>query len=190
MTRRSKSWTVGILALGAVLVAGGCGPSEDGPGKTSDPSTAQTSLSPDVPAGFDPCKDIPQSVLDSEKLRNRGEANSSANGGIKWRGCRYGRTDGYFVSIRTTNITVEMTREKNFPETTEFTASGREAISTRQFDGPYIKEACTVNVEMKHGSLDFDVSNPPSNRETGSTDACQLARTLAEKVASAIPAGA
>ncbi|WP_280406413.1 DUF3558 domain-containing protein [Nocardia brasiliensis] len=189
MTRRSKSWRVGVLVLGAVFVVGGCGPSEDGGGKTTGTSTGGTSLAPDVPSGFDPCKDIPQSVLDSEKLRKQGEDNSSAAGGIKWRGCRYGRTDGYFVSIRTTNLTVEMTRDKKFPEATEFTTSGRKAISTRQFDGPYIKEACTVNVEMEHGSLDFDLSNPASNRDTGRIDACQLARTLAEKVAAAIPAG-
>jgi len=91
---------------------------------------------------------------------------------------------------RAGNLTIDLIRSRNFPETTEFTINGRRAISTRQFDGPYIKEACTVDVEMKGGSLEFNLNNPPSNRDTGSSDSCVLARGLAEKVVPSLPATA
>ncbi|WP_238815809.1 DUF3558 domain-containing protein [Nocardia brasiliensis] len=180
---------MGILALGAVLVAGGCGPSKDEPGKTSDPSTAQTSLSPEVPAGFDPCKDIPQAVLDSEKLRQKITDDSNASGGIKWRGCLWVQPDGYAGSIRTTNITVDMVRDKKFADTREFTINGRRAISTRQSDD-HAESECTLDVEMQGGSLEFGLTNPASNKMTGHLDTCDLARSLAEKVVPSIPATA
>ncbi len=168
----------------------GCDSSTNGDATPTGSPEPNHSIAPDAPTAYDTCKDIPQSVLDSEKLRRRDEANSSANGGIKWRGCRYGRTDGYFATITTSNLTVEMTRDRHFPEATEFTIAGREAISTRQFDGPNIKDACTVNVAMKGGSLDINLLNPASNRDTGSIDSCQLARMLAEKIVPTMPTNA
>ncbi|WTL59995.1 DUF3558 domain-containing protein [Nocardia sp. NBC_01499] len=174
------------------MLLAACGPSDNGgTGSTgSSTSSVGTSIAADVPRGYDPCKDIPDAVLASEKLTARGQADSDADGGIKWRGCRYGRSNGYVASIRTTNLTIDMVRAKNFPETQEFTIAGRRAISSRQFDGAHIKEACTVDVEMKGGSLEFNLNNPPSNRDTGSIDSCELARSLAEKVASTLPATA
>ncbi|WP_324198640.1 DUF3558 domain-containing protein [Nocardia brasiliensis] len=179
---------MGVLVLGAVFVVGGCGPSEDGGGKTTGTSTGGSGVAPDVPAGFDPCKDIPQSVLDSEKLRNRGPESSDANGGIKWRGCRFGRSDGYVADVTVTNLTVDLTRQRNFRDTKEFDIAGRMAISTRQVED-HPEAACVVNVEMKNGSLDIDLSNPPSNKETGQIDSCLLARTLAEKIVPTMPLG-
>ncbi|WP_280349905.1 DUF3558 domain-containing protein [Nocardia abscessus] len=190
MTSVRNSRRLAVLAVGAALVLTGCGPSSDGATPPTESSTAPQSIAAEAPTAFDTCKDIPQSVLDSEKLRRRNEANSDANGGIKWRGCRYGRTDGYFATITTSNLTVEMTRDKHFPEATEFTIGGRAAISTRQFDGPNIKDACTVNVAMRGGSLDINLLNPASNRDTGSIDSCQLARTLAEKIVPTMPSNA
>ncbi|WP_238815803.1 DUF3558 domain-containing protein [Nocardia brasiliensis] len=177
---------MGILALGAVLVAGGCGPSEDGPGKTSDPSTSKPSLAADVPAGFNPCTDIPQAVLDSDQLKQKIPNDSNANGGIKWRGCMWVKPDGYAASIQTTNITLGMVAEKKFPDTQEFTIGSRRAISTRQVDD-HPEAACTVNVEMKGGSLEINLTNPASNRATGHLNTCDLTRSLAEKIAPTIP---
>jgi hypothetical protein len=190
MTSGRNFRRLAILFAGAALALTGCDSSTDGDDAPPASSTAGQSVAAETPTGYDACKDIPQSVLDSEKLRRRNEANSDASGGIKWRGCRYGRTDGYFATITTSNLTVEMTRAKHFPEATEFTVGGREAISTRQFDGPNIKDACTVNVTMQGGSLDINLLNPASNRDTGSVDSCQLARALAEKIVPTIPSNA
>ncbi|MFI9403612.1 DUF3558 domain-containing protein [Nocardia sp. NPDC052316] len=188
MTSRSLSWQVSGLVLGAVVVLAGCGPSDGGGDKpTGSSSTSTPSVAPDVPAGYDPCKDIPQSVLDSEKLLDRTPDNSNTSGGIKWRGCLWAQTDGYGARIQTTNITVDMVRAKNFPDTREFTMNGRRAVSTRQ-SSDHPDAACTVDVEMKGGSLEFNLSNPPSRRNTGHLDTCELTRKLAEKVVPTLPA--
>ncbi|MFG1792295.1 DUF3558 domain-containing protein [Nocardia sp. NPDC049149] len=188
MTSRSKSWRFGALALGAVFVIAGCGPSDGDPKPTnSSDRTPTPSIATDVPSGYNPCADIPQSVLDSEGLRGKDKDDSTASGGVKWRGCAWIQTDGYSPVIRTTNLTVDMVREKKFTDTREYTINNRRAISTRQVT-EHPDAVCTVNVEMKGGSLEFFLSNPPSNRKTGGTDTCELARKLAEKVVPTMPA--
>ncbi|MGQ4599537.1 DUF3558 family protein [Nocardia sp. R6R-6] len=174
------------LTFGAVILLTGCG-SGDNNSSGSTTSKSGPSLPADVPRTYDPCRDVPESVLASEKLHGQQTANSDADGGVKWRGCAWVRSNGYAVSIRTTNLTVDVVRAKKFPDSQEFTVGTRRAISTRQFEGPHIKEACTVDVEMKGGSLEFNLNNPPSNRDTGSIDSCELARALAEKVVPTIP---
>lgn len=171
------------LVCGAVLTLTGCDSSSEGAVTGATPSVA-----PEVPDGFDPCLDIPQEVLDSEGLRSPRPDDSSASGGIKWDGCTWRITDGYTAGIRTTNITLEMVKSKNFPEETEFSAGDRKAISTRQLED-HAEASCIVNVEMNGGSLEFMLSNPSSNRKTGHLDTCELARNLAGKVAPSIPAG-
>ncbi|MFQ6325688.1 DUF3558 domain-containing protein [Nocardia sp. CWNU-33] len=191
MTSRANTLLGAAFVVAAVVLLSGCGPSTGGEAKPSASSTsAGQTQAANAPSAYDPCKDVPQAVLDSEKLRQTRIVNDDTSAGVKWRGCAYIRSNGYVVSITTTNLTVDTTRSRNFPETAEFTINGRRAISTRQFDGPFIKEACTLNVEMKGGSLDFNLSNPPSNRDTGSIDSCVLARGLAEKVVPSLPASA
>ncbi|MBY8860816.1 DUF3558 domain-containing protein [Nocardia sp. CA2R105] len=176
-----------VLAVGAaVLILPGCSSSG---GSTSDSSTA-TTTSVQVPTGFDPCNAIPQSILDSENLQGKQPDDFQADAGkILWRGCVWADPDGYAVSIRTTNITVDLTRQKHFPGTREFSINGRRAISSQQQEY-HTSEDCTVNVEMKGGTLEFDLTNPASAPKTGKTDTCQLARRLAEKVVPSMPTSA
>ncbi|WP_433665458.1 DUF3558 domain-containing protein [Nocardia sp. CA-128927] len=182
--------TTAVVAAGPVLA--GCGSSVNGGGTpaASTTSTSGSGLAKDVPKGFDPCTGIPESVLASENLRATDRADVDAPGGVMWRGCAWVRRNGYSVSIRTTNLSVGAVRDRHFTDAQEFTIDGRRAISTRQFEGPHVMEACTVDVEMKGGSLEFNLNNPPSNKDTGSLDSCQLARSLAEKVMPSVPAGA
>lgn len=170
------------LVSGSVLALTGCESSTGESATSTTPSVAS-----EVPAGFDPCTDIPGGVLDSEGLRDPTPNDSSA-GGIKWNGCMWVQTDGYGASIQTTNITLEMVKNKHFPEETQFTAGSRPAISTRQLQD-HAEHSCIVNVEMVGGSLEFTLTNPPSRRKTGHLDTCELARNLAIKVAPSIPAG-
>ncbi|WP_194837441.1 DUF3558 domain-containing protein [Nocardia sp. XZ_19_369] len=190
MTSRTLSWQTPSLVLGAVLMLAGCGPSAGGgdmqTGSGSTPPNAKPGLAADVPGGYDPCTATPQSVLDSENLRGKNKDDSNASGGVKWRGCAWIQTDGYAASIQTTNLTVDMVRDKNFREARESTISGRRAIQSRQVDD-HPDAACTLNVEMKGGSLEFNLSNPPSRKTTGSIDTCQLTRALAEKVVPTMP---
>ncbi|WP_328406230.1 DUF3558 domain-containing protein [Nocardia sp. NBC_00403] len=190
MSSRGKTLLGAAFAVSAVVLLSGCGQSSDGDAKPTTPSTsAAPSLAADAPSSYNPCKDVPQSVLDAEKLHQTRIANDDTSAGVKWRGCAYVRSSSYGVSIRTTNLTIDAVRSRNFPETAEFTINGRRAISTRQFDGPFIKEACTVDVEMKGGSLEINLTNPKAT-DTGNLDSCQLARDLAEKVAPSLPATA
>ncbi|WP_328398101.1 DUF3558 domain-containing protein [Nocardia sp. NBC_00416] len=174
------------LVCGAVFVLAGCESSTQG--ETTTEGSATPSIAADVPAGFDPCIDIPQDVLDSEGLEDPMPQNSDTSGG-KWEGCMWVQTDGYTASIQTTNITLDMVKGKNFPEATVFTAGGRQAISARQSEA-HPKASCVVNVEMNGGSLEFGLTNPPSRDKTGHLDTCDLARALATKIAPTIPAGA
>lgn len=185
MTSGRNSRRLTVLAVGAALVLAGCGPADDGAAPTGA-SSASPSLATDAPTGYDPCADIPQSVLDSENLRSKDKKDANSSGGVKWRGCMWAQPDGYVATIRTTNLTVDMVRNKNFADTREYAIGGRRAISTRQVE-EHPDAVCTINVEMKGGSLEFFLSNPPSNRKTGHLDTCALAKTLAEKVVPTVP---
>lgn len=140
-----------------------------------------------VPAGYNACTDVPQSVLDAEGLKMPIPDDTDLSSGAKWRGCIWAQPDGYAVSIQTTNLTLDMVRDKNFPDATESTISGRETLSTRR-PGDEPEESCYVNVEMTGGSLQFGLTNPSSAPDTGHLDTCELGRALAEKVVPSIPA--
>ncbi|MBF6185760.1 DUF3558 domain-containing protein [Nocardia farcinica] len=187
----SRSVVGGVLALGVVVVLGGCDSSVDGDAGPAGSATVAPSseMAPKAPAGFDPCADIPQELLDSEGLRLPSPQNSTGPGGIEWKGCMWVQTDGVTATIQVTNITVEMVKARNLPDSTELNIGGRSAISSRRSpDHP--DAVCTLNVQMVGGSMEFNLSNPPSRKKTGHLDTCELTRALAEKVVPTIPAGA
>lgn len=186
-----------ILVAGlcaAVVTVTGCDSSaanENGaPGSTTSTLT-ETGLQLTVPSGYDPCVDIPQSVLDSENLV-KGVANNKADaegpGGTKWQGCDWARAggDGYAVSVQVTNVTIPFVREHYSLDRQEFIIAGRPAISVRKNE-TRPSEVCSINIEMQGGSLEFHLDNPASNKETGSMDTCQLGVTFAEKVVPTLP---
>ncbi|MFR9751424.1 DUF3558 domain-containing protein [Nocardia sp. 004] len=188
--------TAKVFVVAAGLIVGvasaGCGSSaEDDPKWSAVPRTVtESGLLVQVPKGFDPCTDVPQSVLDSERLHaavvpNR--ADYDGPGGTRWRGCAWVQSNGYAASVKVTNVTIPYVRSRGLVDPQEFTLAGRAAISTRRGSKP--SETCVVNVEMIGGSLEVFLDNPPSRRHTGHLDTCQLARTLAEKVAQVLPAG-
>ncbi len=172
------------------MTLAGCGTSEDG---STDPEAVPSSgtgtVAADVPSGFSPCDDIPESLLDSLELRQKIPADSDASGGIKWRGCMWAQPDGYAVGITTTNITVEMVEAKDFADTRKLTVAGREAISSRQSDVE-TKASCTLLVAMLGGGLEFALTNSPTAKDTGHRDACDLVRELAETIVPTVPSHA
>ncbi len=184
----------GLLAVGAVLLVAGCGGSTGDEGGGPATTTVGQGLAADVPAGFDPCRDIPKSVLDSERLRvasSNNNADYDGAGGIKWRGCRWAAPDSYAAGITTTNLTVDHIRAN--PKLTvrdEYTIEGRAAVAASRSDEKDPRALCTLTVAMQGGGLEFSLDNPESNELTGHLDTCELARGLAEKVVPLIPAGA
>ncbi|MBO0854291.1 MAG: DUF3558 domain-containing protein [Nocardia sp.] len=187
---------VAVVAVCGALVLGGCSSGGDSPSAGQAKTSTGPSLAEHAPMSYDPCTQIPKSVTDSEQIeldQASGTDNAKAHGGIEWKGCGFVSTDGdgYTVSIRTTNLTIAALRAQHFPETQEFSVAGRNAISTRQFDDPaHIKDACTLNVEMRGGTIEFNVLNPASAKRTGDIDSCQIAKTLGGKVVPTMPANA
>ncbi|MFE6920249.1 DUF3558 domain-containing protein [Nocardia sp. NPDC057663] len=177
-----------MAGIAAAIV--GCDASgEGGSTPTSTLSVNGRELAKSVPTGFDPCTDVPEQVLTEERLYKKEPTITEAPGGVVWKGCGwvYRGGGGYTLSVRMTNLTVPMVRERHFQDAAEFSVGGREAISTRQFEGPNIKDVCTVNVAVQAGSVEFTVVNPPSGRDTGHLDSCQIARSLTERIAPSIP---
>lgn len=172
--------TAALAALTAIAIAG-C----DSSGGSRPTPTPTTSLA-GAPTAFDPCTDIPQSVLDSEGLLDKSKDDGNASGGVQWRGCVWVQNDGYAASIQTTNITVQAVRAKKLEDSREFDLSGREAVSSRR-NSDHPEEECTVNVAIRGGSLEFSLTNPRSSRKTGALDTCDLARNLAGKVTATLP---
>ncbi|MEU8894245.1 DUF3558 domain-containing protein [Nocardia sp. NPDC048505] len=178
-----------VLLVGALAVAG-CD-SNGGGGTTPPTSSTEPSIAENVPAGIDACN-IPQDVLTSAYpgLRKGTMDDNSDRGKIKWRGCIYLVSDGYTASISSTNLTLAMIKEKHYPGERETTVNGRTVLITYQDDDPTGREACTLNAQMKGGSLEFSVSNPPSSKKTANLNPCDIGQTLAEKVVPLIQAGA
>ncbi|WP_246123819.1 DUF3558 domain-containing protein [Nocardia bhagyanarayanae] len=185
---------VGVLAAGVGLA--GCGGSTEGEARPSSAATSATTasgLAVDVPKSYNPCTDVPESVLKSERLVKAfadNKANADGPDGTKWRGCRWvAGGSGYSVAIQSSNLTIPYVREHYFNDVREVTIAGRPAISARRSD-TRAAEVCSINVEIKGGTLEFHLDNPASNRDTGHIDTCQLGMTLAEKVVPTLPAGA
>lgn len=190
MIRLTKGLVAGLgfMCVGAALI--GCDSSgETGTTPTSTLSVNGRELAKEVPSGFDPCTDVPEQILSEERLGKKDPTITEAPGGVVWKGCTwtYKGGGGYTLSVRMTNLTVPMIRDRGFQEATEFPVTNREAISTRQFEGPSIKDVCDINVAVQGGSLEVHVVNPPSGRDTGHLDSCQIARSLTEKIAPSLP---
>lgn len=194
MTVRFAAFTCGA----AVLLLAGCGSTTEGDAEPTGGAATTTgvAVAANVPTGFDPCTDVTQEVLDSEQLHTyNGEPNITEvdRGAIKWRGCAWLQSDGYAVSIETTNLTIDMVRDKGFADPEEYTINDRAVLMTRQSPdrGPDNKWTCTLNAEMDGGSLEMKLSNFASAPKTAHLDACDgLLRPLADKVVPLIPAGA
>ncbi|MBB5911552.1 type IV pilus biogenesis protein CpaD/CtpE [Nocardia transvalensis] len=184
------SWGNAILTLvcgaGAVALLAGCS-SADG-GSTSRPHATST-IAPDVPARFDACK-LPTEVVQTERLIKPETDTKDNPGGVKWRGCRWIQSDGFGASIDTTNLTLPMVRaNKDFTVDEEATIGGRPSL-TAHLGKQDSHTFCSLYVGMRGGSLELNINNPSSRKSSGTRHACDIAKSLAEGIAPAIPATA
>ncbi|MFI6366903.1 DUF3558 domain-containing protein [Nocardia sp. NPDC050630] len=178
-----------VLGAGLIMLMSACNSGGESKGTTNSAAVTPT-IAADVPAGFDACKDLPQALIQSEKLKNKGADVVDRPGGIKWRGCGWVQAggDGYAGSIDTTNITLAMVRaNKDFTVDEELTVAGRPAL-TSHVSGQDPHADCVINVEMKGGSLEVSIDNPPTGKPTAAQHSCDIAKRLAEQIVPAIPA--
>ncbi|MEV6138793.1 DUF3558 domain-containing protein [Nocardia sp. NPDC051990] len=178
-----------VLGAGLIVLVSACNSGGELKSSTNSASVTPT-IASDVPAGFDACKDLPQDLIRSEKLKNKGPDTVDRPGGIKWRGCGWVQAggDGYAATIDTTNITLVMVRaNKDFAVDEELTVAGRAALTSHVgAQDPHAD--CLINVELKGGSLEITINNPPWLRNTGNQHACDIAKRLAGQIVPAIPA--
>ncbi|MEV4127780.1 DUF3558 domain-containing protein [Nocardia sp. NPDC049707] len=187
----SWSGVVRGMALGAglIILVSACNSGGESKGSTNTAAVTPT-IAADVPAGFDACKDLPQALIQSEKLKNKGPDTADRPGGIKWRGCGWVQAggDGYAATIDTTNLTLAMVRaNKDFTVDEELTIAGRAALTSHVgAQDPHAD--CLINVELKGGSLEITINNPPWLRDTGNQHACEIAKRLAGQIVPTVPA--
>jgi hypothetical protein len=176
----------GVFAVSGVLLVAGCN-SGGGSSKSSAAASPTSTLAADVPAGYDPCTDIPQSVLDQLQWTMKITRKNSAADGTVWRGCGWSKVPEYAVTVYMTNATIETVRSKHLLDPAEFTVDGRNAILTIQ-DPDHPSTQCTVDVSVKGGSLEIFLSNSDASDPAGSTDSvCTQARDVAKQITSTLP---
>ena len=179
-----------VLAAGAVVLVAGCS-SGDGEPEASAPTSTSPTIAPEAPTAFDGCK-LPESVMQSEGFLDRATpGDQKGGGGTRWRGCGWVVSNGYSADISTTNITLDMIRASDeWDVYQELTIDGRAALMYHQAGQTDKTSDCLMDVEMKGGSLEISIDNPPSRSKTGDTPSCDIAKHLAEQLVPTIPAGA
>nr|WP_083905527.1 DUF3558 domain-containing protein [Nocardia transvalensis] len=175
------------VGAGVVALVAGCNSDDGGSGGKSTGASASSTIAPDVPAGFDACK-LPPEIVQSEELINPRPDTKDGVGGVKWRGCRWVQSDGYGVTIDTTNITLAMIRANpDFTVAEDLPIAGRPALAYRPTGQKTTAEHCLLSVEIKGGTLEISPINPPSSKKTRGQDACDIAKRLADGIVPAIP---
>ncbi|MGW0249706.1 DUF3558 domain-containing protein [Nocardia goodfellowii] len=152
---------------------------------TSTASVTATSTSPSS-ASFDPCTALTSQFLAQHQWNARPPAQRQDQvGGISWSGCLYVAQATYTFRVQSSNATLAQVREK-FPTAADLTIGGRKAL--RYQARPDVPGGCTVNIEMKSGSLSILVDDPRGTHPRGLSP-CDNAEEIAEAVAPLLPAG-
>ncbi|MFD4430932.1 DUF3558 family protein [Nocardia sp. NPDC058497] len=196
----------GFLVVSAA--ATGCGSST----RESTSNIPVVSFAAEAPQGYDPCRDVPRDVLDAHQLHSEepvsGKDRFSVGGGkphlVDYRGCRWFRTDSYWVEVTVTARTLDLALwdhrriRPKLVEPQELTTDGRRAL-VRRPQNSALNVICTANIEMKGGSLEivvydrsvgftYGITTVPAN--PGSNEVCVVARSLTERIAPSLPATA
>ncbi|PXX68734.1 uncharacterized protein DUF3558 [Nocardia tenerifensis] len=179
---------VAVASLAALLT--GCG-GEAKPAATATtpastaPSTTTTTGSAPQPA-FDPCTALtPQFLSEHQWDGSPPSPKQNSTAGMSWKGCRYIAKAGYGFTIETTNGTLEQVRQK-FPVAVDISIGNRKAL--RYEARPDVPGGCTINIEMKGGSL-YVLVDDPTGKHPRKLSPCDIATDIAQAVAPLLPAG-
>ncbi|MFD5178531.1 DUF3558 domain-containing protein [Nocardia sp. NPDC058379] len=179
---------VRMVAVGGALTMflGGCDSGNQGEAQPSSPAASTTQESV-LPTGFDGCN-LPQSVIDAEELRNPKKDDGWTTGRNKWLGCRWIQPRSYSATITVSTITIQQAREST--ENTigeELTISGRPAIT--YYPAAQAGKWCTINVEMKNGSMEIGINMQPKPEKSIGRHPCGITKDLASMLAPTIQPG-
>lgn len=188
----ARSSIVGCVLTTAAMVLTACGGGSDPtPTSTSSaPSTASASSAPsstsNTGAAFDPCTALTQQFLAEHQWNARTPTpKQDSTGNFQWKGCVYVAQSTYTFRVQTTNGTLAQVREK-FPTATELTIDGRKAL--RYEARPDVPGGCTVNLDMKSGSL-YILVDDPRGLHPRKLSPCDNATEIAEAVVPLLPQG-
>ncbi|MFI6220760.1 DUF3558 domain-containing protein [Nocardia salmonicida] len=179
---------VRMLVVGGAISTflGGCSSGQQGDPQPSSSSatTAQDSV---LPTGFDGCT-LPQSVIDAEELKNPKKDDGWTTGRNKWLGCGWIQPRGYGATITVSTITLQQVRT-NTDNTIgeELIISDRPAITS--YPPAQAGKWCTVNVEMKNGSLEIAINVQPKPERSIGRQPCSIAKDLASMLTPTIQPG-
>ncbi|MBF6062727.1 DUF3558 domain-containing protein [Nocardia terpenica] len=185
--KSSRGVDVAVLATGiagALLVAG-CGGGAGGSLRPATSAAPPVAPSPQT-TGFDPCRDIPETVLRAENLEQSGPQDASV-GGVTSTGCGYvdRQGDGYFVRVMKSSLTLDMIKAKYSDSYRAQSIAGRRtAYYTPHPDRA--AQSCALGLEIASGTVLFDLSNPETAARTASRNACDLLDHFVRQVVGSI----
>ncbi|MGV9545536.1 DUF3558 domain-containing protein [Nocardia beijingensis] len=183
--------TTGFVAAAAGLVllsgCGGTAPSDSAVSATGVAGSSPSASPQTNPqSAFDPCTALTTQFLAERQWDSRPpEPKQDSQGGLTWKGCRYVARAGYGFVVETTNGTLEQIRSK-YPAAVDIPAGNRKAV--RYEARPDVPGGCTINVEMRSGSL-YILTNVPQTSTNKHLVACDIATDIATAVAPLLPAG-
>lgn len=159
----TNSWVLPVLALTAALTVS-CSHSRIQPQDASTSTSTSTSAVATNTAGrakitFDPCSQIPASVIAQQKLdRLPPKPDRSADGDIENNRCGYLAQARYGVSAVASNYTLEMDKKVDFHgDFKEFDINGRRALSFLIYKND--PTACAIDVEATTGTYGVNASS-------------------------------
>ncbi|MGY4102527.1 DUF3558 domain-containing protein [Nocardia sp. R16R-3T] len=182
-----RSSAAGLLIVAAATVLAACGGGSDSP-STSTSTTSSTSATPSSTSNsaFDPCTALTPEFLSEHRWNARTPTpTQDSTGNSHWKGCSYVAQSTYTFRVRTTNETLTQVREK-FPNATELTINGRQAL--RYEARPDVPGGCTINIDMKSGSL-YILVDDPRGLHPRKLSPCDNVTEIAEAVVPLLPRG-
>ena len=145
-----------VVAAALMLSLAGCSSTISGTATTSTSDSATTTRVPTTTAGpapitFDPCKDIPASVVAQLGLVGPPRPDSQSGGGTENVFCMYDSTGAYFLTIAASNYTLDQWRKaNNYWGYQELEIGGRPSLFGYGKPEPDT-ESCAINIAASTG---------------------------------------
>ncbi|MGH3726791.1 MAG: DUF3558 domain-containing protein [Mycobacterium sp.] len=101
---------------------------------------------------YDPCNELPTSVIAQQQLDSQPPKPNTINGGgVENNLCKYRAQSGYYISVSASNYTLEMDKkDKTHWGYRDFEINGRKAVSF-YVSTPPEKDGCSIDVEASTG---------------------------------------